>query len=154
MAKRAYADGKRAILYVSPTGSGKTVILGDTIASHVRNTPGARVNVYAHRRELLSQAAGTFRAFGLDVGIFGEGAAHPVQIMSTQGVLAKREVPSCTLACFDEAHHYAADEWRVVFDAHRGAGTPIVGATATPERGDGRALDMFDHIVVVAQPKE
>ncbi len=154
LARRAYAEGKRAILYVAPTGAGKTVILGDTIASHVRNAPGARVNVYAHRRELLHQAAATFRALGLDVGVFGEGAAHPVQIMSTQGVLAKGEVQSCTLAVFDEAHHYAADEWRAVFDAHKNAKTPIVGATATPERGDGRALDMFDHIVVVAQPKE
>ncbi len=153
LARRAYAEGKRAILYVAPTGAGKTVILGDTAASHLRNG-GTRVSVYAHRRELLHQAAATFRAFGLDVGVFGEGAAHPVQVLSTQGALAKGEVQACTLAVFDESHHYAADDWRVVFDAHKNAGTPIVGATATPERGDGRALDMFDHIVVVAQPKE
>src|SRR6516162_308680 len=154
LARDAFRSGKRAILYVAPTGAGKTVILGDTIASHLRNLEGARVNVYAHRRELLTQAARTFRSFGLDVGIFGEGARHPVQVLSEQGALAKGEVNACTLAVFDEAHHYASDEWKTVLDAHREAGATVCGATATPERADGRALDFFDHIVVVAQPRE
>jgi superfamily II DNA or RNA helicase len=154
LARKAYAGGARAILYVAPTGAGKTVILGDTIASHVRRQAGARVNIYAHRRELLTQAARTFRAFGLEVGVFGEGKHHPVQVCSVQATLARGEVDACTLACFDEAHHFAADEWSTIFDAHKQHGAIIVGATATPERGDGRGLDRFDHLVIVAQPRE
>jgi DNA repair protein RadD len=154
-ARQAYVEGKRAILYVAPTGAGKTVILGDTIASHLRNRDGARVNVFAHRTELLSQAAATFRAFGLDVGVHGENAAAPVQVISTQAALARGEIASCTLGVLDEAHHYAADEWGTVVTALKESGATICGATATPERGDGRGLGhIFDHIVVVAQPKE
>src|SRR5690348_10462457 len=101
-ARAAYARGSRAILYVAPTGAGKTVILGDTIASHLKHHASARVNVYAHRRELLAQAATTFRRFGLEVGVNGEGRSAPVQVLSTQGVLAKGEVDTCTMAVFDE----------------------------------------------------
>jgi superfamily II DNA or RNA helicase len=140
---------------VAPTGAGKTVILGDTVAAHRRHNANARVNVYAHRRELLTQAADTFRAFGLEVGIAGEGRHHPVQVLSTQAVLSRGEVDSCTMAVFDEAHHYAADTWGDVAKTHKEHGAIIVGATATPERGDGRPLDhMFDAIVVVAQVRE
>jgi hypothetical protein len=153
-AKQAYADGKRAILYVAPTGAGKTVILGDTVTSHVRRQPSPRVNLFAHRRELLTQTADTFRRFGLEVGIFGEGAHHAVQVLSTQAALSRGEVTSCTLAVFDEAHHYAADEWGELLTAYRDRGVAVCGATATPERGDGRALDKFDHLVVVAQVRE
>lgn len=151
-AKQAYREGKRAILYVAPTGSGKTVILGDVYANHVRHQPEPRAVLYVHRRELVTQAAAAFRAFGLDVGCFGEGAAAPVQIVMAQTALARGEVEACTLAGFDEAHHYAADEWGTLVAAHKGAGAVLVGATATPERGDGRGLGhIFDHIVVVSQ---
>lgn len=154
-ARAEYARGSRAICYVAPTGAGKTVILADTIASHVKHHTAARVNVYAHRRELLSQAATTFRAYGLEVGIGGEGRNLPVQVLSTQGVLAKGEVEKCTMAIFDEAHHYAADTWGDVARVHKEHGAIIVGATATPERGDGRPLNhMFDSLVVVAQISE
>ncbi len=154
-ARAEYARGKRAIVYVAPTGAGKTVILGDTIASHVRHTRDARVNVYAHRRELVSQAAATFRAMGLEVGAHGEGRSAAVQVCSTQAVLASGQLDKCTLAVFDEAHHYAADTWGDVARLHKEHGATIVGATATPERGDGRPLNhMFDALVVVAQVKE
>lgn len=154
-ARAEYASGARAILYVAPTGAGKTVILGDTVAAHVKHHDGARVCVYAHRRELISQAAATFRAQGLDVGANGEGKSAPVQVCSTQAVLARGELERCTMAVFDEAHHYAADTWGDVARLHKESGAIIVGATATPERGDGRPLNhMFDAMVVVAQVRE
>lgn len=153
-AKEAFRSGKRAILYVAPTGAGKTVILGDTIASHLRHHPSPRVGVFAHRRELIQQAARTFRAFGLDVGCFGEGQSAPVQVLSTQGVTSRGEIDAFTLGCLDEAHHYASDEWGGIFAALKSSGAVICGATATPERADGRALDMFDSMIVVAQPRE
>lgn len=150
-----YAAGKRAILFVAPTGAGKTVILGDVVARHIQHTPDARVNLYAHRRELVAQAATTFRAMGLEVGALGEGRSAPVQCLSTQTVVSRGEVDKCTLAVFDEAHHYAAELWGGVAKAHRESGATIVGATATPERGDGRGLDhMFDGLVTVAQVRE
>ncbi len=154
-ARKAYAAGSRAILYVAPTGAGKTVILGDTIVSHLRHTPDARVNVYAHRGELIDQAARTFRAFGLDVGVSGLSPSAPVQVGTVQSTLARGAVERCTMGVFDEAHHYAADLWGDVAKAIKAMGATVVGATATPERGDGRPLDhMFDSLVVVAQVSE
>jgi len=148
----AFRAGKRAPLIVSPTGSGKTVMMSRVVAGHVAK--GGRVTWFAHRRELIQQAADTLRSFELEVGAFGEGAAAPVQILSVQGVLSRREMPPCTMACIDEAHHASADEWETVFRATKDAGALILGATATPERGDGRGLGMFDAIIVAAQIKE
>ncbi len=154
-AKALYAEGARSILYVAPTGAGKTVILADTILSHLKHHANPRVTVYAHRRELCSQAAKTFRAFGIDVGAAGENLNAPVQVRSTQAALARGEVDRSTLVCFDECHHYAADEWGGLVDVHKASGATIVGATATPERGDGKPLaHMFEKLVVVAQVKE
>lgn len=153
--REAFRAGKRAILFVAPTGAGKTVIIGDTVAAHMRAKPDGHVEIHAHRKELVQQLAATCKRFGLDVGAFGENAAAPVQVRMTQTILARGEVQRCTLAVFDEAHHYAADEWGTVAKVHKESGAIICGATATPERGDGRGLGhMFDHIVTVAQPRE
>jgi superfamily II DNA or RNA helicase len=154
-ARALYREGKRAILYVAPTGAGKTVVLADTIAAHVAHADRPRVVFYAHRRELVKQAADTLGRLGLEVGAAGEGAERPVQVVSTQGAIARGELQPCTMAVFDEAHHYSADLWGQIAKTHRDAGATLVGATATPERGDGRPLDhMFDAMVVVAQVSE
>ncbi len=151
-ARAEYAAGKRSILYVGPTGMGKTVVLSDTVASHVRHTPSPRVGWLAHRGELLTQAAASLRAFDLEVGLNGEGRAAPVQITSTQSVLARGEIDRLTLLVVDEAHHYWENTWCEVVTASRGGGATVVGATATPQGGDGRGLGrMFDSMVVVAQ---
>lgn len=146
-ARVEYSQGKRALLYVAPTGAGKTCILSDTALAHLKHNENASIILYAHRTELLDQAAKTFAAFGLPIG-------DRVRVRSTQGTLAAKQVEACSMAIFDEAHHYAADGYRTIFDAHKGSGAIIVGATATPERGDGKPLDMFDSLVVVAQVPE
>ncbi len=148
----SYKSGKRAPLLVSPTGTGKTCMLSFAACGQVAR--GGTVNWYAHRRELITQAADTLRKFGLEVGAFGVGLSHPVQVIGVQGALARGEVRECTMAAFDEAHHFAsaAETWVTLLNAHRSA--IILGATATPARGDGSALDGYDDIVTVAQVAE
>lgn len=141
-----FRQGKRAPLLVAPTGSGKTVMLSHVVHGHLAK--GGSVNWYAHRRELVDQASDTLRACGLDVG-------DKVRVLSVQGALASGEIPECSLAVFDEAHHFsdAAEEWARLTAAHKNAF--IVGATATPERGDGSPLNPpFDSLVVAAQVPE
>jgi superfamily II DNA or RNA helicase len=67
--------------------------------------------------------------------------------------LRRGQAPEGTLVFLDEAQHFMSDEWRAFFDVY--AHATIVGLTATPERGDGRALgERFDSLIVGAQVRD
>lgn len=152
--REAFRQGAKSVLLVAPTGSGKTMMGAEMVADHLARAPTNTVNWYAHRRELEIQARNTLRdEFGLEVAHRGLGRHARVRVLGVQASVKRGEVPDCTLSFFDEAHHFAADEWgRLV---HAAKHQPMLGATATPERGDGKGLDgIFDRIVVAAQPKE
>ncbi len=155
-AREWYRRGKRAGLLVGPTGMGKTVVF--SAAAHGRIQRGGRVVVVAHRRELVEQAANKIAALGLEVGWAGRKSNALVQVTSIQTILAKRTMPKADFAIFDEAHHYAADEWSLAPRAYLSAGARLLGVTATPERDDGRGLGgddgVFDFLVTVAQVSE
>jgi DNA repair protein RadD len=146
MVHDARVRGGRAVLMVAPTGYGKTVTLSEIARRSVGK--GRRVAWYAHRRELIDQAARTLQGFGLEVGHGATGRTAPVQIRSVQG--SGDAVPAADLVILDEAHHYVAAQWGRLPDAYPDA--TIVGATATPERGDGEGLrSIFSALVVCAQ---
>lgn len=151
--KTAFDAGHRAVLFVGPTGCGKTTIF--SLMAKARAGRGQRVAVFAHRIELIDQAAARLRTFGLRVGSNGADVAAPVQVTSVQTCLARRSMPEADLVILDEAHHYVASQWNDVPKAYAQAKSQIVGFTATPERPDGVGLgDVFDEIVVVAQIAE
>lgn len=128
-----YRAGRKRCLLVSPVGSGKTVMLADIMARH--NAKGGRCVFFAHRRELLSQAARTLERSGCDMS--------RTHIMSTQTAVSRREVPPGTLVVIDEVHHYPAAEWSAIPNAYKEA--YLLGVTATPERADGMGLgELFD----------
>lgn len=145
--------GRRRVCLVLPTGAGKT----RTAAEVVRRTvaAGKRVLWFAHRGELVDQAAATLAAQGVIVGAISASAATPpnpyapVQVATVQTLLARNERPEAALLVADEAHHYVADQFaKVARDYPRAI---ILGLTATPQRGDGRGLDeLFDGLVVGA----
>lgn len=144
--RAAYRDGKRSILIVSPTGSGKTR-MGAEIARNVY-TRRRRVRWIAHRRELIQQAAERLAAEGAIVGPLGG-----IEVESIQTLLSRDKSDPVDLTVLDEAHHYVAAEWGRI--AHAAKGGLVVGLTATPERGDGTPLgDLFDHMVVAASIRE
>ena len=127
-ARAAVAQGHRRILLVSPTGTGKTRILSAIAKSCVAR--GGSVHWYAHRRELIDQA---------------RAECPEAEVISTQAAV-RNPRPSPTLQIFDEAHHYVATEWATLLSPT----ATIVGATATPERGDGIGLgEAFDHLIPV-----
>lgn len=149
-----FRQGKRGVLFVGPTGMGKTV-LGGLVAQGVVGR-GRRLAWYAHTRELVTQAAESLARMGVRVGANGLDPDAPCQVTSVQTVLARRVMPPADVVVLDEAHHYAAAEWRRVPDAYRAGGARFVGLTATPERADGMGLGtgeapLFDHLVVVCQ---
>lgn len=153
--RRKAAAGVRRLLLVSPTGSGKTVMMADIMHGAVaRGTPTLFV---AHRRELIAQTSKKLDEIGVDHGIIlaGHEREKPEQLVQVASVqtLARREKPPAGLLIIDEAHHARADSYQALVEHYSSA--PVLGATATPWRTDGKGLkDLFDDVVVAASPRE
>lgn len=153
----AASQGSRAVLAVSPTGSGKTTIASQIAASAVAR--GRRVLWLAHRAELVEQAFDRLCEFGLEVGCIAASSSRPpnpycpVQVASIQTLLARNERPRADILIYDECHHAVSDEWSTLVRDYSNA--TLLGFTATPERSDGKGLGaIFDRIVVVARVRE
>jgi superfamily II DNA or RNA helicase len=152
--------GNRRCVIVLPTGAGKTRLAAFIVASAIGM--GGRVLWLAHRTELVDQACRTLHAFGLPVGCVAASSKWPVnvdapvQVASIQTLVAREtHRPKCTLIVWDECHHAseAAETWAGLLDAY--PDTPMIGLTATPERGDGGSLaPLFNGIVVGATVRQ
>jgi DNA repair protein RadD len=145
------AFGKwRRVLYVSPTGSGKTVCFAFVLHNAVLK--GKRVVVMVHREEILDQICAALDAMGLKYGRITADEGNPTDdliqvamVMTLANRLAR--IPEPDLLIIDEAHHSVADTYQRI--AGRWLKARILGVTATPERLDGRGLrEVFDWMVV------
>lgn len=151
----------RAVCLVAPTGAGKTV-MAEMIVRVILSTQ-ARVAFFAHRQELIDQTAKRFeRAFPGMVGMVMADRApepgKPIQIASVQTCLKRSFWPAADFLILDECHHFLPGDgekeanWTQV-DAHY-ASAKVVGLTATPARQDGKALGIYDDLVVAAHYSE
>jgi DNA repair protein RadD len=156
--KAAKAAGKRRIIIVAPTGSGKTVIAAKVIADAVRG--GGRALFLAHRRELVQQASAKLFGIGVDHGIIQAGFSprpgEAVQVASIPTLHARAvrtatiDLPDAEFIIVDEAHHAPARTYRRLLDAY--PESTIIGLTATPCRGDGRGLGSTFETMVECPP--
>jgi superfamily II DNA or RNA helicase len=147
----AYMAGATRVLFVLPTGGGKTytfVHIAEQAAIR-----GNRVCILVHRQELVDQASLSLHSIGCDHGVIASGyrqdLSRGVQVASVQ-TLARRlhQIPEgfFQLLIVDEAHHAVAGTWARVLAAMPRA--RVLGVTATPERLDGRGLgDQFEVMV-------
>lgn len=153
------------------TGGGKSVVFGavarDHLAAHRAEGPACLI---AHRRELVTQAAGHFSRANPDLrvevalgnpGPYGSTkrartltawrrADVIVSSVQTLASPSTSEVfPDPSLVIADEAHHAAANQWRKVLTALGCfSGTRALGVTATPFREDHREFsDVWQAIV-------
>ncbi len=152
-----YKAGARRLLVSLPTGTGKTVIFAQFPRFFAMKK---RLLVLAHRQELLEQAAHKFRATSPSVSVGIEQAdreAGGAQIVIASvptlrgSRLAALDPEQFYLVVVDEAHHAVAPSYRAIFEhlGLLGADTRklLVGFTATPRRGDRRALgEVFQEI--------
>jgi DNA repair protein RadD len=157
--RQAYRlEGHRAVLFVLPTGGGKTVVF-----SHIAEQAAARGNricVLVHRQELLRQASDSLTSLGVRHGLIAASRsmnlAAPVQVASVQ-TLARRlhKLPAglFQLLVIDEAHHSNAGTWAKVLQHF--ANARVLGVTATPCRSDGRGLgEWYSAMVLGPTPAE
>ena len=151
--------GRRRVVLVMPTGSGKTRT--GAAACRAAVAKGNPVLWLAHRTELISQAAATLESLGARVGVIAaqlhRGACPdaPIQVASIQTLLARPDAcPEAELIVGDECHHLSegAKEWSGLLGRY--PKTPILGLTATPETGSGAPLSLFDALVVGASVRE
>ena len=140
-----YRSGKRAALYVLPTGGGKTVVLAHVAASAARR--GLRVGLVAHRRELVGQISKALTAWNQPHGVIAPDAPplnDAVQVAMAQTLCRRLPLDKSgryrfDLLIFDEAHHVTRDTgWGVI--AEHSPDARMLGVTATPSRLDGKGL--------------
>lgn len=151
----AFRQRHRSVLYVLPTGGGKTVVLSHIAELSARK--GSSIMIVAHRRELIRQASAALRGFGIPHGIIAPGApetADGVQVAMV-GSLASRlrrrpDAYRADVLIIDEAHHATpGSQWGQVAEHFHDA--RLLGVTATPRRLDGRGLGVaaggfFEHM--------
>lgn len=155
LCRDAFRSGGKRVVLLLPTGGGKTLVGCHVARSAVEK--GRRVLWLAHRRELVDQSCLTIEASGLRCGSVSASSVYPyrpdapVQVASIQTLLARNLRPEAGLIVWDEAHHCAkvAEQWSSLLESY--PDVPVLGLTATPERGDGAGLaPLFDTLVVGA----
>lgn len=146
----------RRQLVVLATGSGKTVV-----AAHLHDRIGGKTLFLAHRKELLHQAANTYKALHPNLSVSIEQAdSHATQeddvvvaSVPTLGRSGSERIMKFGKNHFDtviidEAHHFSEDN--STYSNILSYFTPKLrlGITATPQRGDSKSLiGVFDEIV-------
>jgi len=148
-ARRHMLAGRKSILILSPTGSGKTVLTAHMLKTSADKGMASFFNV--HRRELVKQSIRTFAMVGVRHGVVSAGflddPRHAVQICSVQTLVRRyHKMTPPKLIIWDEAHHIAAAGWAQIFEAF--PKSFHIGLTATPERLDGTGLGKWFEVMV------
>lgn len=156
-----FAKGHQAVCVVMSTGAGKTRLGGAACYRHLVKKPEGSIIWISHREELVEQAYDDLTSWGLSVGAIQAKPTRefnpfrPVQVASTQTLLARNLVPNATLGVLDEFHHYASDKWEGLGLEYRKRRVPLIGLTATPIRSDGRGFEgLMDALVCPITMKE
>ncbi|BAN16871.1 putative helicase [Edwardsiella phage PEi21] len=160
-----WATGKRFVVLVMPTGSGKASVLCEI--ARLEAERGQRVLITAHRSELISQLSATLARNGLRHRIIaatstikysirlhmeehGRDFYDPNGNITVASVQSVKDKHITEMAAFrdrltiigDEFHHYTRDSktWGGVFTPLDKSGARGLGLTATPCRADGKGL--------------
>jgi superfamily II DNA or RNA helicase len=145
----------QSTLVVMPTGTGKTVCLGQIVSQW----PSGRVMVIAHREELIGQLSRTISLMsGETCGVeMAEESVYEgsywrprVVVASVQTLNSRRggkkrlekfDPQEFGLVVTDEAHHGVARSYRGIYDwFYKNPVVKHIGVTATPDRADEEAL--------------
>lgn len=153
----AIADGKRKIILTSPTGGGKSLMIG-TLVKHYYDR-GERAIIYVNKKILTSQLETDLTEMGIPFGVRAAGHEQKlfakVQLASMQTEHARQkagkwELHEAKIVIVEEAHVQMGKTAWAILDKHLESGAAVVGVTATP-------LDMgeyYDHLIVAGTNSE
>jgi DNA repair protein RadD len=126
------------VLFVLPTGGGKTIVAAQIIERTIAR--GERVLVLTHRREILAQTSHRLSYNNLDHGLIQAGLSvdleYPIQIASIATFWSRcmlrnsLPLPKTDLIIIDESHHVRARTWAQILEAYPNARR--LGMTARP----------------------
>ena len=144
----AYERGARRVLYVLPTGAGKTVVF--TKIAELAAAQSTRTAILVHRDSLLMQASDKLRDCGIAHSLISPGHSFfgdKVAVASVQTLVRRLDRYAFDFIIVDEGHHGTANSYKKIFDAYPEA--HVLGVTATPSRSDGRGLkDVYEELVL------
>jgi superfamily II DNA or RNA helicase len=140
----------RKTLVVQPTGTGKTITFS-LIAQDIARQ-GGRVLILCNREQLIQQAreklqavtgieAAVERAGETALGSLSRATVGSVQTLMNISRLDRFGSSHYTHIICDEADQSLADSFQRIFSYF--GESKVLGVTATPDRGDKRALGMF-----------
>jgi DNA repair protein RadD len=144
----AFRSYKR-VLYVAPTGSGKTVLFSYIARGAMRLHK--KVLILCHRQELIDQISIALTASEVPHGIIAAGYEYrrgmPVYVASVFTFVRRLDAFEPDLIIIDEAHHCVlSTTWGAVLRHHSDA--RVLGVTATPIRKSGEGLGQcFEYLI-------
>ena len=155
-----FSKGKKRILLVAPTGSGKTVIASSMMQKAKERS---KFNLFvAHRRELVMQCSRKLSDFGLNHGVImaekSPNAMADIQVGSIQTFASRKDrddfiKPNADIVILDEAHRSVSGQFQELIKVYPNAF--IIGLTATPVRNDGRGLgNVYEELVECGSIRE
>ena len=143
-------------LGVAPTGAGKTILFSEVIGRYIKAN-SAKALVIAHRDELTNQNKSKFSLVNplISTSVFdsknkswnGQVTFAMVQTLSLEANI--NTMPPIDLLVIDEAHHAAANTYRIIIEKalQLNPNCIVFGVTATPNRSDGKGLrDVFSNV--------
>jgi superfamily II DNA or RNA helicase len=156
--RKELAAGTNRQLIQMATGTGKTVVFS-SLPTELKDTCPGQMLILAHREELVDQAIDKMQIINPGMKIEKEKAEHKADTSIADCVVAsvatlgrkgnqrigKYNWPSFDKIITDEAHHSIADSYLNIYDASgillpESKNRLMLGVTATPQRGDGKAL--------------
>jgi len=155
-----FSKGKKRILLVAPTGSGKTVIASSMMQKAKERS---KFNLFvAHRRELVMQCSRKLSDFGLNHGVImadkSPNTMADIQVASIQTFASRKDrddfiKPNADIVILDEAHRSVSGQFTELLKVY--PNSFIIGLTATPIRNDGRGLgNIYEEIVECGSIRE
>ena len=147
-----FAAGKNSPLIVTPTGSGKSVILAEFIRKACSEFPNTHILVVTHVKELVEQDANAIKRvwpharLGIYSAGLGKRQLQPITVASIQSIYNKPAFHGrFDIIIVDEAHlipHKSDGMYRKLLEACLAANeyTKLIGLTATPYRLDSGVL--------------